>query len=461
MKKLVLVGALLAATAAQAVHLSPNTGQVLVGPYYTVQNGQETILSVVNTTADTKAIKVRFLEAVNSRDVLDFNLYMSPYDVWTAKLTSDSGTGGVKIITLDQSCTVPMIPDGGEPFRKIAYDGSMPEYPLDGGATTYRRLREGHIEIIEMGIADVGDLGAWDRTGNGIADSTHVDGIPESCDTFQANWTTPTGEWKSLDNNTLPPTGGLFGGAAVINVQAGYEFDIPFTTLGDFSVVSLHVAPGTLAPDLRDANPPVSEVRGEDGKLYIDTWTQGIDAVSATLMADRLFQEYTINPAVEAATAWVISFPTKHEYVDLDVSSHLWPFTQEFANGHSCDITAQIAWNREEEVEEGDEDDYSPMPPVLNTKLCWETNIVNFEGGDPLSSGDTSIDFPTPFKNGWGMVGFGQPQHKMEAQNIHYGLPAIGFRATKLGNSNVGIGATYAVSSEFKYARRIVSGSGN
>ena len=60
---------------AQAVNLNPDgLGQVLIYPYYTANDGNQTILSVVNTTDQAKAVKVRFLEGFNSREVLDFNL---------------------------------------------------------------------------------------------------------------------------------------------------------------------------------------------------------------------------------------------------------------------------------------------------------------------------------------------------------------------------------------------------
>ena len=73
------------ANMASAVDLNPDgLGQVLLYPYYTVNNDQNTLLSVVNTTSVGKAVKVRFLEGYNSREVLDFNLFLSPFDVWAA-----------------------------------------------------------------------------------------------------------------------------------------------------------------------------------------------------------------------------------------------------------------------------------------------------------------------------------------------------------------------------------------
>src|SRR5678816_1917985 len=74
-------------------------------PYYTVRGGNGTLLSVVNTHQEGKAVKVRFLEGYDSREVLDFNLYLSQYDVWVAQVY-DNGSGGA-VATNDNSCTVP------------------------------------------------------------------------------------------------------------------------------------------------------------------------------------------------------------------------------------------------------------------------------------------------------------------------------------------------------------------
>ena len=84
------VAANVCSSPASAVRLSPDGhGQALIYPFYTARslasgNAYVTALSVVNTTASAKAVKVRFLEGKNSREVLDFNLFLSQYDVWTA-----------------------------------------------------------------------------------------------------------------------------------------------------------------------------------------------------------------------------------------------------------------------------------------------------------------------------------------------------------------------------------------
>src|ERR1043165_910957 len=85
------IGALGATGAAQAVNLNPDgLGQVLIYPYYTTRadgagNAFNSYLSVVNSTSSAKAVKVRFLEGKNSREVLDFNLFLSAKDVWTTE----------------------------------------------------------------------------------------------------------------------------------------------------------------------------------------------------------------------------------------------------------------------------------------------------------------------------------------------------------------------------------------
>src|SRR3954451_5815875 len=143
--------------AAQAVSVNPDgLGQALVYPYYTVRDTgsvvgapYNSLLSVVNSTASAKAVKVRFLEGKNSREVLDFNLYLSPKDVWTAAVLPTADGAGM--FTADKSCTTPSFASttasAPQLFVNYAYSGGND----DGAGTTLDRTREGYIEIIEMG----------------------------------------------------------------------------------------------------------------------------------------------------------------------------------------------------------------------------------------------------------------------------------------------------------------------
>ena len=166
---------------AQAVNLNPDgMGQVLIYPYYTSNGGNQTILSVVNTTDKAKAVKVRFLEGFNSREVLDFNLYLSKYDVWTAAIFDDAGTP--TLIIPDDSCTVPYLYGnsqmefahadavfGQQAFLDLAYNDNMDSegnvvFTNDGGPTGIDRAAEGYFEMIEMGTL----------VGESAMDATHA-----------------------------------------------------------------------------------------------------------------------------------------------------------------------------------------------------------------------------------------------------------------------------------------------
>ena len=59
-----------------------------------------------------KAVKVRFRSAVNSDDVFDFTVLMSPGDMWTGGIVADEATGRSKMITADTSCTLPPVVNG-------------------------------------------------------------------------------------------------------------------------------------------------------------------------------------------------------------------------------------------------------------------------------------------------------------------------------------------------------------
>jgi hypothetical protein len=154
-----LAGAVGIVGSAQAVNINPDgLGEVLIYPYYTTNGGNVTLLSVVNTTSKAKAVKVRFLEGQNSREVLDFNLYMSKYDVWTAALVlaPSKDFAGIEVpmvptmVTKDNSCTVPYI---------YGYN-NLPAEDGDGGSQEFLpwRLNDAYYNDYSFpGLDDDGD----------------------------------------------------------------------------------------------------------------------------------------------------------------------------------------------------------------------------------------------------------------------------------------------------------------
>ena len=441
---------------AQAVNINPDgVGQVLLFPYYTTNGGNVTLLSVVNTTEDAKAVKVRFLESENSVEVLDFNLYMSAYDVWTASIEPQpmdsidtscdpdptDGTdvyceGPMLMIAADENtCMVPnfgkmqsFLPFAYKSFGEEGEDGS---FAGDGGTQDDARMNEGHFEMIEMGVLD--EEGDGDFMPAQWATHTTVGGawLPEDCGALNDAWATiadgtslTDGEWKvDKGRAVLPPTGGLFGGAGIVNVVKAamhtYEADaingwnVSGTIKGD-GITSLHTEPGSLVPNLDSGDILTSVVFSDQGIPLADDLDRSVDAVSYLFMHDSLMNEYVTDPGLAAKTEWVLTFPTKRFYVETDPV--MAPFTTAWAvagddmYATACATVALTGlWDREErdEGDPGCEDTntcetdrppiVSPPPPVILPpptpgvepfQLCYETNVIRFGGPVPVD-GDT------------------------------------------------------------------------
>ncbi|PIY98479.1 MAG: hypothetical protein COY64_05865, partial [Hydrogenophilales bacterium CG_4_10_14_0_8_um_filter_62_70] len=157
-----------------------NVGQVLLSPYYTVKNGFDTFFSVVNTTNATAIFKIRFREALNSRETRDFNVILSPYDVWNGGVTS---TGvGATIRTFDNSCTSPDKPSwtstGTGGYQVDMTNANFSGAKTDGADATLARTQDGYFEVILMGVSTMDP----DNPANVIEyNAKHVAGVPRDC----------------------------------------------------------------------------------------------------------------------------------------------------------------------------------------------------------------------------------------------------------------------------------------
>ena len=140
------------------------TGDLAIIPYYTVLDGTNTGMHIINTTDSTQVVKVRLRRGTDSKDALDFNLVMSPYDEWTANIGA-GGANGVLVTTNDTTCTVPEFPEGGAP---------MPD-TFSEGAT------EGYVEIIAMAETT-------DETQPIAVGAKHKDGVPADCAAVRQNF---------------------------------------------------------------------------------------------------------------------------------------------------------------------------------------------------------------------------------------------------------------------------------
>ena len=206
-------------------------GNMLLVPYYTAQNGNMTVLHVVNTdTTNGKAVKVRFRGAANSDDVMDFQVFMSPGDVWTAAVTA--GANGVaQIVTADNTCTVPALGKGTpQSFSTGRLD------PNKSDADKANGTREGYVEIFNMAdipndklytVGTVANSNSALYTAikhvNAVAPCSVAGSTSEATlfNTALVNYTTENAAANAGFNT---PTGGLMGDWYVINVPETTTF---------------------------------------------------------------------------------------------------------------------------------------------------------------------------------------------------------------------------------------------
>lgn len=345
------------------------TGQVLIFPYYTVNDGWRTLLNVTNTnTAMALAVKVRFHEAQNSRDVLDFNVLMSPGDAWTGwvELAPDQDPasptfGDVVTIfkTQDATCTSPLSADGtplsGIALREIAYTGAFD----DGGSKEASRLSEGYVEMIVMGQCDMtkttGCAAApTATTPAGIGWMTeHVSGVPRDCETADDYFVARDPAFD-LTLNVAPGNGDPI---AANEAEGGYEPEITVTQplKGNVSYVNIAngIGAGSEAMHLDNVMASgVSFVTAQNFPWFLEPtiatvpaglWDpRQIDAVESRMNWSSVVNEWSSNPLNGVLTDWVVNFPTKGYHVDvfcnqMQANNNRW--RQDGTTAVACDAT--------------------------------------------------------------------------------------------------------------------------
>jgi hypothetical protein len=455
----VVAGLGTAAGTAEAVYLSPNrTGQALVYPYYTVQssngNAFNTYISVVNTTTFAKAVKVRFLEGKTSAEVLDFNLFLSPNDVWVGVVTPASSATGAPghLTTPDLSCTRPAIPTAGVDFRNYEYDVAGSDDALPG--TGLDRTREGYVEMLEMGTL----------SGATAAAITHNSaGVPANCGVVQAAGftTVPAGQLNA-------PTGGLMGTGTLINVASGLNGDYKADALDGWRDLTDYTDSGFVTPRLDDASPPISlVVRSGDidpatgastlitayrstfvADPTLVTATAGARAVASVFMHSAVMNEYILDNATASLTDWIITQPLKNRFVTSTVAAV--PYTALLTSGGACETIAFTFFNREEQGATAAGSNFSPLPPgALANSLCWESTVLAIRNNDAHTQQDTTVssvvgsvnvtnvNVNNGFQNGWAALSF------TGAGASTLGMPAAVAQRVSLG-TDAGGGAVVA-----------------
>ena len=450
--------------AAGDAYVNPNgLGQALVFPYYTVRDGFRSFFNITNTSDETIAIKVRFREAQNSRDALDFNIVMSPEDVW-AGFIEDSASGPV-VRTLDNSCVVgaPSIRGAGQPLSNVAY-GDLIDVFEDQGPNGIDRTREGYVEVITMGKTN--------DTPAGIAmaaDALHnAAGIPGDCAAVDTAFVAAGPTTLPVDFPFADADANGDGDApAVAAFDALDPGENPLK--GNFSIIDATTGrgAGNAAIAIADfmntaavaATPSGNLITAQNFPYFLEPslasrdgiWTTaGLENVETALTSSTIVNEWANNPTSGAAVDWAVTFPTKGFHVDsenatggsgaanIQASNNQWragvlggqipaaPFLDNINSAGAAIEVGITGYDREERgaVATTGNTNPSPFPPggVTSLVLQGEANIVTFGNDSALSAQNFVLNFDVAntigntAPNGWAQLGF-----------TNGPLPAVGY----------------------------------
>jgi hypothetical protein len=308
----------------QLVFSERGIGHILYVPYFSTQEGNVTAISIVNTDLyNGKVLKVRFRGASNSDDLYDFQVFLSPGDVWTAGIAQQSD-GRSRLDTSDKSCTLPSNVNGAFITSRISAAGGVAE------------TREGYIEILTM--ADIPDgtyYSTSDEQDELFEATKHVKGVAP-CDSAVLNALTN----ENASQYMSEPTTGIFANWSIINVNRIVAYSGDATAIEarasdgepgygrlvywDQRSVPLSVSQAndnTADPLLRGSSPAIVGARYDLPDLstpYIPNlpicpFCQA-RALSDAIATQEIATEFYSEASLGAQTDVVISFPTRRYF---------------------------------------------------------------------------------------------------------------------------------------------------
>ena len=454
-------------------------GHMLVMPYYTVQDGNATLLNIINTdVVNGKAVKVRFRGAGNADRLFDFSLFLAPGDVWAAEVSQNPATGVARLYTPDNSCTLPT--QVNTDFKVDRLDTSIQGYRNE--------TREGYVEILTM--ADV-------PQGTALYTATrHVKGaLPAPCSNDSrtpaalAMLLTPAGVASA---GLVAPTTGLMANWSIFNVAdatswSGVATALQATTAGGMPGTGLMVLqPQTADLPAQPANSMTADplfranVVQPQSADYPDFSTpyvpnmdplQQVTAISATMAKLTVTNEFFTDDSVQAQTDWVLTLPTRRYEIAADKTGAVLytsnPSSQYFS---ATDITPpgiqigkyclkkydRVARDRSVNEYTGNLDIPPYIPPGSNEPrfywMCGATAITSINAGDnisasALSASVTRNDEPFPFADGWVRIDIQTPAGK--------GIPLIGAAFAKATSTSVspGVSGNFGLLWPHRYTR--------
>ncbi len=303
MKKIILLTTwLLSINANAAVHINDEqTGEAILLPFYTVANGLNTYINISNDRNETKIIRVVLREGVDSKRALSLNVFLSPFDSWTATLGVNQNKAA--IIAADDSCS--SLGDNNTIYDLWTDEvDTDPQDPLTE-EEILARIGAGWVEIFELATV--------------ANEQATLSAAIQNRDCAFLNQQYESGIWLDDLNFQLGPTsGGLHASITLIDVLNGFMTQTPATHFADFYPTGTiaHTAHTDELPNLSSAD--TTSLLIHDGEAISSGWSTGYQAITALLMKEEISSEYNITPGIGAWTEWVMTMPTLRFYQNND-----------------------------------------------------------------------------------------------------------------------------------------------
>ena len=425
-KNALLVSALglaLAQPAAAQLKIQANgLGDAIYVPYYTVEDGRDSLLTISNSASVPTAARVLVSEAQNGQAVLVFNLYLPAYSTWSGALSAQAQ--GAHLTSASSVCTVPNLGPNGFDLVHFDYSENFP----DGGPADFARTRIGAIEVIELGQLS-GTLGQ--------ATSQH------RCADVERSYIIIDGQPPNREGQFGAPTSRLSAQVQVVTVADGVNFPVPGVAISGFSTTAQDVEPGDVLPRISTPTLAAGQTQFEAETafgLLRFAGDRGPDAISSLFMQGELLGEFYDAPGLGASTRWVVSFPTKHAYVSALPGSLAAsgvaapPFSDYFDATGACEPIA----TEQRELKGTTRDRASPEFEDGAVDLCHQINQIDFDEG----------------ADGIVQLGFGEETGRvLQAQRpdgsvVHlHGLPVVGVQMSNFinGQAQPGVLANYSI----------------
>jgi hypothetical protein len=205
-------------------------------------------------------------------------------------------------------------------------------------------------------------------------------------------------------------------------------------------------------------------------RVYRSNWGNGVNAVSSTMMAINVMNEYILDAGTKSATDWVNTFPTKrYYYATTSPFAASTPFTAAGTTAGACETISFVYRNREERGAASSGADFSPTPPSgPASSLCWESTVLSVRNAATTdttsailgSTNTTTVQITTGAQNGWGTLAFTGANATgvglvslassitdnwtavttLTTGQRYLGLPVVGFMLRTLNNGNLSCG---------------------